>query len=85
MSATAGEAAAEALERIARALARKNKLVCDDGTIVCWECGQREALLPQLHCGVCLDIAKRRLGHYDSAVINRAQTDEDRAAMLAGK
>jgi hypothetical protein len=81
VSTSAGELVSSAVESIARSLARKHNLVCDDGSIICWECGKREALLPQLHCGICLDITRRRMGHYDSQVLNRAQTPED-CAML---
>jgi hypothetical protein len=46
----------------ALAQAKKNNLVCDDGTIICWDCKKREALLPSLHCPLCLAAAWQRLG-----------------------
>lgn len=45
----------------AAALAKKHNLICTDGTIVCWECRKRVALMPSLHCHLCLS-AKR--GYY---------------------
>lgn len=68
-------------EATAFGMARRHNLVAEDGTVVCWECKTREALIPSLHCGGCLG------AHYIAHHIvlpfcmNRAQTDADRAAM----
>lgn len=43
----------------AQALARKNNLVCRDGTVACWSCGVIGAPYPALHCADCLATAKR--------------------------
>lgn len=45
---------------MARDLAVRHNLVCDDGTIVCWECRTAEALLPSLHCWPCLLLGYER-------------------------
>lgn len=46
------------LNALAQAIAIRNNLVEDDGTIICWECRKKPALLPSLHCPHCLH-AKR--------------------------
>lgn len=63
-------------------LARQHRLIGDDGTIVCWNCGDQEALLPSLHCLPCLAAARRRLGIPLPHAENRAQTDTDRERAL---
>lgn len=37
----------------ARVIAKAQGLVDDQGRIWCWDCGQREGLLPHLHCAQC--------------------------------
>ena len=72
----------EILTRInatAAGLAHKHNLVCDDGSIICWECGAREALMPSLHCGGCLGAVYGRKGIVDPQCLNRAQTEHDKA------
>lgn len=66
---------------LARALARRNNLVCNDGSIVCWECTDRLALLPSLHCPVCLAAAWRRLNITDPQCEQREQTEDDKSLM----
>lgn len=46
------------MNALARTIAQKNGLVQTDGSIVCWECRAKPALLPSLHCPHCLH-AKR--------------------------
>jgi hypothetical protein len=46
----------------ARALAVQHNLVCTDGSIICWACRKRAALMPSLHCPACLAEAWHRLG-----------------------
>lgn len=65
----------------ARNLARRNRLVDDNGTVWCWECNAREALLPSLHCPVCLAASWRRKGIVNPQCVNRSQTDDDRRIM----
>ena len=50
--ATAAEAFGD-LHADALVQARKNKLIDESGTIWCWNCGQKPALLPGLHCPFC--------------------------------
>jgi hypothetical protein len=59
----------------ARALAAKNGLE-RDGTIWCWACEQRPALMPSLHCHLCLVAEHKRLGIIGTC-INRPQTPAD--------
>jgi len=78
-TAPAGDGLAEMIETAAFCYARRERLVCEDGTIVCRACRDREALLPSLHCGGCLG------GHYAAKRItspstpNRAQTAADKS------
>lgn len=62
-------------------LARKHNLVCNDGTIVCWECQQVEALMPSLHCPRCLQAVWARLNIHDPQCEQREQTAEDKRRM----
>lgn len=66
---------------LARALARRHNLVCNDGSIVCWDCKRVESLLPSLHCPRCLADAWQRLRITDPQCEQREQTDEDRSLM----
>lgn len=68
-------------EATAFGLARRNHLVGDNGTVTCWNCGERDALIPSLHCGLCLRAHYARTGIVLPFCMNRAQTDADRAAM----
>jgi len=82
MSTSLGETFEAVTMKFARALAHRHKLVDDDGTVQCWTCGARRALMPQLHCAVCLAAAYRaRGGLVAGTVQNREQTDADRAFM----
>ena len=70
---------AEILEKIhgmAINLARKHNLE-HDGTIWCWNCSQRPALMPSLHCPVCLAASWRRTGTTAPQCMNREQTQAD--------
>lgn len=60
----------------AYSLAKKNNLE-HDGTIWCWNCSERSALMPSLHCHVCLTAAHRRKGREMPVCLNRKQTPED--------
>jgi hypothetical protein len=59
---TLGKDTQALLVEAALAQAKKNNLVCEDGSIICWDCKKRHALLPSLHCASCLAEAWRRLG-----------------------
>lgn len=67
----------------ARSLAKRDKLIDDAGTVWCWQCDAREALMPSLHCAHCLADSHRRSGRVAPQCVNREQTDADRAAALA--
>lgn len=60
-------------------LARKHGLEAAD-TIWCWNCSERPALMPSLHCPQCLAEAWRQKGIVMPACPNRQQTAEDVAA-----
>lgn len=68
----------------ARSLARQHNLITEAGTIVCWACGERRALMPSLHCHVCLAAAHRRVGRVAPLCVNREQTPEDIACHASG-
>ncbi len=51
-----------------------------DGIIWCWACSERKALMPSLHCHVCLAAHHRRKGNLAPLCVNREQTPEDVAA-----
>lgn len=55
---TLAELANERLIEMAKTLAVKHNLVCENGQIVCWECRDREALIPSLHCPGCLQMKR---------------------------
>lgn len=59
----------------ALSLAAKHKLEAD-GTIWCWNCGKKPALMPSLHCHTCLAAHFKRRGLVPTC-INREQTAED--------
>jgi hypothetical protein len=59
----------------AYALARHHKLE-HAGVIYCWNCSQRPALMPSLHCPPCLAEVWRRTGS-EMRCENREQTEED--------
>lgn len=54
----------------------RNNLVCDNGQVICWECRQRLALIPSLHCPLCLQQAWQRLGITDPQCEQREQNQE---------
>lgn len=60
----------------AYSLAKKNKLLVDD-VIWCWNCSNRAALMPSLHCPTCLADSWSRLGIVMPECPNRLQTHED--------
>jgi hypothetical protein len=68
-------------EQTAFALARKHNLVCVDGTVVCWECRRHEALIPSLHCAVCLQAVWQRCNINNPCCEQREQTEEDKRRM----
>lgn len=61
---------------IAISRAREQKLE-HDGTIWCWHCSERRALMPSLACHVCLAAHHRRAGNLAPLCVNREQTPED--------
>jgi hypothetical protein len=61
---------------IAYSIARKHKLEAD-GTIWCWNCSSRAALMPSLHCPTCLAESWRRMGIVMPECPNRLQTPAD--------
>lgn len=61
------------IERTAMSLALQHNLIAEDGTVCCWRCIERAALLPSLHCHVCLAEARRRLNLGVGLCVNRAQ------------
>ncbi len=65
----------------ARNLARRHNLE-RDGTIWCWNCSQRAALMPSLHCPVCLADSWRRTGTVAPQCMNRDQTQADVDAVM---
>lgn len=70
---------APAMFDIAIGLARQHKLEVD-GTIWCWNCSQKPALMPSLHCPQCLAAVYIRRGIVAPQCVNRAQTEADAAA-----
>lgn len=56
--------------------ARKNRLE-HDGAIWCWACSERRALIPSLHCHLCLAASHRRAGRLAPLCVNREQTAAD--------
>lgn len=64
------------MEEIAHHLARRHKLEAE-GTIWCWSCSQRAALMPSLHCPSCLAESWRRMGIVQPECPNRLQTTAD--------
>ena len=66
---------------LARSLAVRHNLVCNDGCIVCWECRRDRALLPSLHCPRCLTAAWNRAGIISPRCEQREQTEEDMRLM----
>lgn len=64
-----------------RSLAKKNKLE-RDGMIYCWNCAERPALMPSLHCHLCLAAHHRQRGKV-GVCVNREQTPEDVEACRA--
>lgn len=73
MTMTLDQAMAHVIEGVAMGLAQKHNLICDDGSVVCWECGKRHALLPSLHCGECLGMAYSRLKIFNPQCVNHKQ------------
>lgn len=59
----------------ARSLASKHGLE-RDGVIVCWNCEKYPALMPSLHCPVCLAAYHRRRGTV-GITVQRQQTPAD--------
>jgi hypothetical protein len=64
------------LVSMALSLAKRHNLVCDDGTIVCWNCRQAVALLPSLHCNTCLGQAYHRLGIVEPLCMQQEQQEK---------
>lgn len=75
------EALNASIENAAVMIARRHNLIAEDGTIMCWSCGAREALIPSLHCGGCLGAYYGKHHITLPACLNRAQTAADREAM----
>jgi hypothetical protein len=69
-----GDSALDAqLEEMARALAAKHRLVDENGVVWCWQCSERLALIPSLHCGLCLGAQYAKLGIVAPLCVNRQQ------------
>lgn len=68
-------------DALARSLARRHNLVCNDGSVVCWNCRRESALMPSLHCGACLGETWRRLGIIEPRCEQREQTEDDKRLM----
>lgn len=68
-------------EGLARSLAVRHNLVCDNGVIVCWNCKRERALMPSLHCATCLASAWERLGIIEPKCEQREQTEDDMRLM----
>jgi hypothetical protein len=66
------------IEEAARSYAQRWRIIGTDGFVWCAECVERHALLPSLHCGLCLGAAYSRLGIVVPACLNHEQ--EGRAA-----
>lgn len=63
-------------QTLGRSLAIRHKLE-HDGTIWCWSCSERRALMPSLHCHLCLAAAHRRAGRLAPLCTNREQAPAD--------
>lgn len=61
------------IEETARAYAKRHNLIGTDGHLWCWSCVERHALLPSLHCGLCLGAAYARMGIVSPACLNHSQ------------
>jgi hypothetical protein len=81
----AGAGLEDFAEDAAFAYARKFRLVCEDGTIVCSKCGTREALLPSLACGGCLGAYYASKHITLPHCLNRKQNEEDKVRARVGK
>lgn len=44
-------------------LARKHRLMAEDGKLYCWNCNRLGALLPSLRCARCLEEAREAIAH----------------------
>lgn len=71
---------AQAVEATAFSLAKRWCKVEPDGTLLCCRCDTLPALIPSLHCGKCLGAHYIKHHIVLPHCMNRAQTDEDRAA-----
>lgn len=61
------------IHEVARNMAIRHNLVDTDGAIWCWVCGANHALLPSLHCPICLGEAYGRLGIVAPRCVNTKQ------------
>lgn len=68
-----GATLAAVLDDAARAYAKRWNLIGTDNLIWCAACVERHALLPSLHCGLCLGAAYSRLGIVQPECVNTEQ------------
>lgn len=61
------------VEQAARAYAKRWNLIGTDGYLWCANCVERHALMPSLHCGLCLGAAYVRMGIVQPACLNHEQ------------
>ena len=50
------------IEVMAEVLIKRHRLRRADGTVMCWGCFARDALMPHLHCEQCYEDYRRRNG-----------------------
>lgn len=74
----------ESILATAYGLARRHRLEAG-GVIYCWNCNQNPALIPSLHCAVCLTDSWRRNHVTRPQSVNREQNAADVAAVNQGR
>lgn len=66
----------EVMNAIAHGFAANENLTDAEGAIWCRNCGANHALLPSLHCPICLGEAYGRLGIVAPRCVNTKQTQK---------
>lgn len=61
------------IHSIARHIAANENLIDEEGIAWCRNCGANHALLPSLHCPICLGEAYARLGIVAPRCVNERQ------------
>jgi hypothetical protein len=61
------------ISEVARNMASMHNLIDTDGIAWCWKCGANHALMPSLHCPICLGEAYHRLGIIAPQCVNQKQ------------